>query len=188
MFVWIISWMCPADERYCNNVVFHWLGTLRKWFLYLYYGRYRLWCFYLGPQCKNYSKYGLHQWEKALVTLLCNGPWEIWMKFYISKFQGNFSYWWLRYRISCEIALRWLSLDLTDGKFREWLGAIRQQAITWANVDPDLCRHMASLGPSELSSVSAAHLKIGHLKIFISVSLIIKWVAKTWLRNREPGW
>ena len=24
--------------------------------------------------------------------------------------------------------------------------AIRQQAITWANVDPDLCRHKTSLG------------------------------------------
>ena len=27
-----------------------------------------------------------------------------------------------------------------------WLGAVRQQAITRANVDQDLCRHMASLG------------------------------------------
>ena len=26
-----------------------------------------------------------------------------------------------------------------------------QQAITWANVDPDLCRHLASLGHNELS-------------------------------------
>ena len=25
-----------------------------------------------------------------------------------------------------------------------------QQAITWANVDPDLCRQMASLGLNEL--------------------------------------
>ena len=24
------------------------------------------------------------------------------------------------------------------------------QAIAWANVDPDLCRHMVSLGPNEL--------------------------------------
>ena len=30
--------------------------------------------------------------------------------------------------------------------FRYWFGAIRQQAVTWANFDPDLCRHMASLG------------------------------------------
>ena len=37
--------------------------------------------------------------------------------------------------------------------FSLWLGAIRQQAITWANVDPDLCRQMASLGLSELPDV-----------------------------------
>ena len=30
------------------------------------------------------------------------------------------------------------------------LAEVRQQAITWANVDPDLCRQMASLGLHEL--------------------------------------
>ena len=34
--------------------------------------------------------------------------------------------------------------------FREWLGAVRQQAITRVNVDPDLCRHMVSLGHNDL--------------------------------------
>ena len=28
-------------------------------------------------------------------------------------------------------------------------GAVRQQAITWANVDPDLCHCMVSVGHSE---------------------------------------
>ena len=45
--------------------------------------------------------------------------------------------------------------DLTDDKstlVQVWLGAVRQQAITWAIVDPDLCRHMASLGHNELNS------------------------------------
>ena len=28
--------------------------------------------------------------------------------------------------------------------------AVRQQAITWANVDPELCRYMVSLGLNEL--------------------------------------
>ena len=32
-----------------------------------------------------------------------------------------------------------------------WLAAIRHQAITWANVDPDLCRHMASLAHNDLT-------------------------------------
>ena len=34
--------------------------------------------------------------------------------------------------------------------FRKWLGALKQQAITWANVDPHLCRHMVSLGHNKL--------------------------------------
>ena len=35
--------------------------------------------------------------------------------------------------------------------FMKWLGAIRQQAIFWANVDPGLYRHRASLGHNELT-------------------------------------
>ena len=34
--------------------------------------------------------------------------------------------------------------------FRWWLGAIKHQAITLMNVDPNLCCHMASLGHNEL--------------------------------------
>ena len=32
------------------------------------------------------------------------------------------------------------------------VGAVRQQAITWANVDPDFCHHMVSLHHNELNS------------------------------------
>ena len=32
-----------------------------------------------------------------------------------------------------------------------WLGAVRQQTITWPNVRPDVCCHMASLGHNELT-------------------------------------
>ena len=38
--------------------------------------------------------------------------------------------------ISCEIALIWMSLGFTDD----------QSTLVQGNVDPDLCRHMASLG------------------------------------------
>ena len=30
------------------------------------------------------------------------------------------------------------------------VGAIRQQAITWASVGPDLCHHIAALGHNKL--------------------------------------
>ena len=43
---------------------------------------------------------------------------------------------------------------LTDGKstlVQVMAWCLRQQAITWANVDPDLWRHVASLGHIELN-------------------------------------
>ena len=40
---------------------------------------------------------------------------------------------------------------LSQHWFRLWLGALRQQAITWVNVDQVLCRHMASPGHNELT-------------------------------------
>ena len=36
--------------------------------------------------------------------------------------------------------------------FTEWLGVVRHQAITRVYVDPDLCRHMASLGHNEIKA------------------------------------
>ena len=37
---------------------------------------------------------------------------------------------------------------LPSGDFHltPWLGAVMQQAIAWANIDPDPCHHMAPLG------------------------------------------
>ena len=65
--------------------------------------------------------------------------------------------------ISCEIALRWISLELTDDKstlVQVMAWAVRQQAITWANVDPDLCHHMASLGYYELNMLFGSSVYI----------------------------
>ena len=53
---------------------------------------------------------------------------------------------------------------------RKWLGAIRQQAITCANVDPDLCRHMVSLGHNELRGVLDS-----------PCLLCITWEKKCWV-------
>ena len=52
---------------------------------------------------------------------------------------------------SCEIALMWFSLDLTDDKSTlvqpmAW----SHHSFTWANVDTDLCRLMTSLNQNEL--------------------------------------
>ena len=47
---------------------------------------------------------------------------------------GTGPYWW-------QVIIGW----------GHWLGAFKQQAITWANVDPDVCCHMVSLGHNELN-------------------------------------
>ena len=50
-----------------------------------------------------------------------------------------------------------LSAIMNNGSFYwhcQWLGAVRQQAITWASVDLDPCRHMTSLGHNQLSEIS----------------------------------
>ena len=65
--------------------------------------------------------------------------------------------------------------------FRKWLGAVRQQAITWADVDPDLCRHMASLGPNVLNLFAPREscyefrcMIIKHILLFDILSIVLK--------------
>ena len=71
--------------------------------------------------------------------------------------------------IACEISLIWMSLHLTDGQstlVQVMTGAIRQQAITRASVDPDLCRHMASLGHNELKGVHDVRNKLATGRLY----------------------
>ena len=66
---------------------------------------------------------------------------------------------------NCQLAL----LMISQHWFRQRLGAIRQQAITWANVYTDLSCYMASLGCSEW-----AHWLLGDLnEIIVSFKLIL---------------
>ena len=59
----------------------------------------------------------------------------------------NVSIWWRHHVVGHTTFLT------SQHKFRQWLGAFRQQTITWANVDPDLCHHMVSLGHHELTRI-----------------------------------
>ena len=51
--------------------------------------------------------------------------------------------------------------------FRQWLVAVRQQAITWTNVDQVLRRHMASPGHNVLTAPVQHMIKTGHVRIII---------------------
>ena len=44
-------------------------------------------------------------------------------------------------------------------KFNDWFGAARQHAFTWANADPDLCHHKASVGHDMIQAVGPLHKK-----------------------------
>ena len=60
---------------------------------------------------------------------------------------------WIKVRDTCEIVLRWIPLNTIDNRLTlaqivAWCP--RLHAVTWANIDQDLCHHMASLGHNEL--------------------------------------
>ena len=80
------------------------------------------------------------------ISSLTHWPMGICVKFLINYFPVNLYDWWC---ISCEIALRWLSLDLTDHKSTLVQVMAWQKALTWANIDPVLCHHTTTLGHNE---------------------------------------
>ena len=55
----------------------------------------------------------------------------------------------------------WALMMISHHWLRSWLGAVRQQAITWASVNPDLCRHMASPGHSEPTQCNPFEYDLG---------------------------
>ena len=85
----------------------------------------------------------------------------------------------------------WTSLMISQHWFRQWLGAIRQQAITWANDDLDLCRHMASLDSNELinsglggNSVSSVHCTA---ELYVIEVWVVEWLSE-WVSERVSAW
>ena len=55
---------------------------------------------------------------------------------------------------------------ISEQWFRPWPGAVKQQAINWANVDPDLWCYMISLGHSELQQYEASSVNTKRMNIF----------------------
>ena len=112
-----------------------------------------------------------------------NETWEILLTHWplgdldaILKLQISISLYWLvsshRLRIMPWDECQGTSPMISQHWFRLWLGTVRQQAITWANVDPDLCRHTASLGHNvNYPSAWAIHwhlihcLIVGHCRV-----------------------
>ena len=84
-----------------------------------------------------------HRWIPSPVTW----SFDVFFDLHLNKLLSKQSSWWW-----FEMPLRslWHHYNVMPSTHFPRLGAVRQQAITWANVDPDLCRHMALLGHNEL--------------------------------------
>ena len=73
---------------------------------------------------------------------------------------------------------QWTLLIISQHWFRYWLGAVRQQAITWDNVDEGLCRHIVSLGHNGLTNFISHPWMLGWLHHFKQIP---QWVKFQWL-------
>ena len=72
------------------------------------------------------------------------------------------------FSIYCEIAFMWMSYW-----FRWWRGVVRQQAIAQANLDLNLCHHMASQGYNELSLTASQCITMSWYLILSSLGAIL---------------
>ena len=109
-------------------------------------------------------------------------PWENSNEIWIRNFQTNFSDWWLG--IFCEIAsneCHRTMLMITQHWFRSWLGAIRQQAITWGNIDPVFWCHMAS-------SLDPRDFKLNFRYVIFKLILVIDGWGYLWWNSLRWMW
>ena len=67
---------------------------------------------------------------------------------------------------------------------KQWLGAVRQQAITWSSVDLDLCRRMASPGHNELIQWCDGHISVNWVRWWLGT----KWWMKGWALGKGWDW
>ena len=86
---------------------------------------------------------------------------------------------------SCELAHRWMLREwlfmISQHWFRQWLGAVRQQAVTWANDEPDFLSPYGVTRPQWVNSVS--HWPLGDLAVIIKT-----WFSHLWYRIMCRHW
>ena len=95
---------------------------------------------------------------------------------------------WIKFMsTSCEIAsgkCLITPLIMSQHWFRWWLGAVRQQAITWTNVDPDLCRHIGHNELMRLPCMKSSLLLIDDIIPFLA-DCVRSWFSGQPIRH--PG-
>ena len=91
--------------------------------------------------------------------------------------------------ISCKIALRSSPRNTFDEKSTlAQVMAWWQQAITWANVDPDLCNnmHMVSVGHNELSIIVFKHVLVTDLWVHF-MNFTLRWILQILTDDKSMG-
>ena len=83
-------------------------------------------------------------------------------------------------------------LMISQQWFGWYLGALRQQTITWANVDHNPCRHMASFGHNELIQIVLRNAKALYANHYWITALCIrgnhnKFTKLMYYRQRRQG-
>ena len=79
----------------------------------------------------------------------------------------------------------WTLLMISQHWFRWWLDAVRQQAITWTNVDVDPWCHIASIGNNELNLCILYMYNMSHIfthGYLVHCSTLVKFpmLVHTW--------
>ena len=60
---------------------------------------------------------------------------------------------------------------------RYWFGALRQKTNTWINVDPDLSRHVESLGHNDLFIVEKTYSNLNYSFITVTDQFTLYCIA-----------
>ena len=100
------------------------------------------------------------------------GPWEMQLQFWICHFQTCIKD---RYP-EHPVKLPQVNATPTTSQLR--LGAVRQQAITWANIDPSLYRHMESLRHGELTLLTYLLKKIEKCSLVSILQCVFSLLAR----------
>ena len=135
MFIWIYIFIYNVSLFLSS-----WRGQSHKYLLAKY--NRKIWAIYLvnrilkGPSV-FFNSAAPEECDSNIRNVILNRAWQVVIMTFSLGNQGHVD------------AVE--PMDESGHCFRWWFGAIREQAITRSNVDPDLCRHTALLGHNELS-------------------------------------
>ena len=100
-----------------------------------------------GPLCGEFTGPGEFPIQRPVTR-----SFDVFFDLRLNKRLNKQSWGWCFETLSCPF---WRHHNVSNQHwFRYWLGAVRQQAIIRANVNPDLFCHLTSLGHNELTMLS----------------------------------